>query len=60
MDAHRTHLFLVYSLSGKKYIADLDSDHQVRSDNQTFVFRVFQSLARLGPPKEYGTLTRKK
>ena len=29
-----------------KYVADLDSDHQVRIDNPTLVFRVFQSLAR--------------
>ena len=60
VDPHPTHLFLVCSLSGKQYVADLDSDYQVRIDNQTLVFRVFLSLARLGTPKEYGTLTRKK
>ena len=60
MKVHLTQSFLVYKLSGKKYVADLDSDHLVRIDNQTFVLGVFQSLARVGAPKDYVTLIQKK
>ena len=60
MDAHFTPLLLFNKLSGFFFVADLDSDHLVRIDSRTPVFRVIQSLGPTGTPKAHGTLTLKK